>query len=208
MSDSHQAAHEVLVASKVQIPITIGDWSDNGAQFYGFENLVDGKEHIAIVFGDVENKNHVLVRMHSECLTGDVFGSLRCDCGPQLHESLKSLSASGGVLLYLRQEGRGIGLINKLKAYELQRKGMNTYEANNELGFPDDLRNYESAAQMLKALNVTSISLITNNPDKAKQLRAYGITVVEMKNTGCHSNENNLDYLKAKKEHTHHTLSI
>ncbi|MDC9606768.1 GTP cyclohydrolase II [Xenorhabdus griffiniae] len=196
------------VVCKVKIPIVLDNDINKNAIFYGFDNFSDGKEHIAIAFGNIEGKDNILVRIHSECLTGDVFNSQCCDCGPQLRESLRILSNYGGILLYLRQEGRGIGLLNKLRSYELQQQGMDTYAANNKLGFPDDLRDYQPAAEMLKILNINSIRLLTNNPDKVTQIKKYGIKVTEVKNTGCHLNENNVSYLKAKKEHTYHNITI
>ncbi len=140
------------------------------AVFLSFTGLVDDKEHIAIGLGDFKNVDIPLVRLHSECLTGDVFGSERCDCGPQLNEAIRRIDSEGGFILYLRHEGRGIGLCNKLSAYNLQSNGFDTYDANRQLGFEDDLRDYSSAAQMLFALGKRKIRLLSNNPEKKKQL--------------------------------------
>jgi GTP cyclohydrolase II len=148
------------------------------------------------------------VRPHSECLTGDVFGSQRCDCGPQLREAVERIGAGGGYLLYLRQEGRGIGLYAKLDAYALQDDGLDTYEANLALGRGEDERDYGAAAQMLAALGVGPIRLLSNNPDKARQLAALGVPVVERVPTAAHVSEANVRYLRAKVEHTGHTLAL
>jgi GTP cyclohydrolase II len=144
--------------------------------------------------------------MHSECLTGDMFGSLRCDCGKQLKESMNILSREGGILLYLRQEGRGIGLYHKLEAYKLQDNGYDTFEANRKLNFPEDARSFECAAQMLKALDIHQIRLISNNPHKRQSLEKFGIRVEEVVNTGVFANAHNMAYLKAKAEQHQHTL--
>ena len=149
-----------------------------------------------------------LVRLHSECLTGDVFGSERCDCGPQLREAVEQIAAAGGFLLYLRQEGRGIGLYAKLDAYALQDAGLDTYEANLALGHGEDEREYAAAAQMLGALGVTRVRLLSNNPDKAAQLTALGIDVTEQLPTGVHLSQANHRYLTAKRDHTGHTLDL
>lgn len=173
------------------------------AEFFSFSDLPETDEHIAVCFGDWRSQTCPLVRIHSECLTGDVFSSGRCDCGPQLEESIRSMSQSGGIILYMRQEGRGIGLYNKLDAYRLQDIGYDTFEANQALSFPDDLRNYKSAAVMLKALNVSEIELLSNNPDKQLQLEAYGINVKKSVSTQIHSCADNRDYLEAKIRHGH-----
>jgi GTP cyclohydrolase II len=175
------------------------------AEFLGFDGLADHEEHVAIRFAgrNPDATKPTLVRLHSECLTGDVFASARCDCGRQLHEAIELLSEEGGVLLYLRQEGRGIGLYAKLDAYRLQDKGIDTYTANRWLNLPEDARNYTVGARMLQALGVERIRLLTNNPDKVAQLRAAGIDVAEIRSTGVYVTEANRAYLQAKFEHRH-----
>lgn len=166
-----------------------------------FTGLVDGGDHLLVALGDharATERGEVLVRVHSECLTGDVFGSQRCDCGPQLRESLERISVPGGYLIYLRQEGRGIGLAEKLRAYELQDAGLDTYEANRALGHGDDERDYAPAAQMLLALGARRIDLLTGNPEKVSQLRGYGIGVRRVQPTGTFRTAANGDYLRAK----------
>jgi len=155
-----------VVRQKVAIPILDGEVEGD---FFTFTGLADG-EHVAVGFGDWKKQSVPLIRLHSECLTGDLFRSAKCDCGPQLQEAVVRFAKEGGVLLYLRQEGRGIGLYNKLDAYALQSKGFNTFEANRLLNFRDDQRDYRSAAHMLRALEGTTVRLLTNNPDKAAQL--------------------------------------
>ena len=184
--------------------------TDNGTfKIVGFENHIDGKEHIALVKGDVKGKEGVAVRIHSECFTGDILGSLRCDCGSQLKTAMRRIDRLGeGVILYLRQEGRGIGLLNKLRAYNLQEEGMDTLDANLHLGFGADMRDYAVAAQMLKALGVKSIKLLTNNPLKINGLEEYGIPVVEREEIEVEHNKVNKIYLKTKKERMGHLLKI
>ena len=184
--------------------------TDNGTfKIVGFENHIDGKEHIALVKGDVAGKEGVAVRIHSECFTGDILGSLRCDCGSQLKTAMRRIDRLGeGVILYLRQEGRGIGLLNKLRAYNLQEEGMDTLDANLHLGFGADMRDYAVAAQMLKALGVKSIKLLTNNPLKINGLEEYGIPVVEREEIEIEHNKVNKVYLKTKKERMGHLLKI
>jgi len=184
--------------------------TDNGTfKIVGFENHIDGKEHIALVKGDVKGKEGVTVRIHSECFTGDILGSLRCDCGSQLKTAMRRIDKLGeGVILYLRQEGRGIGLLNKLRAYNLQEEGMDTLDANLHLGFGADMRDYAVAAQMLKALGVKSIKLLTNNPLKINGLEEYGIPVVEREEIEIEHNKVNKIYLKTKKERMGHLLKI
>ena len=184
--------------------------TDNGTfKIVGFENHIDGKEHIALVKGDVKGKEAVTVRIHSECFTGDILGSLRCDCGSQLKTAMRRIDKLGeGIILYLRQEGRGIGLLNKLRAYNLQEEGMDTLDANLHLGFGADMRDYAVAAQMLKALGVKSIKLLTNNPLKINGLEEYGIPVVEREEIEIEHNKVNKVYLKTKKERMGHLLKI
>ena len=184
--------------------------TDSGTfKIVGFDNLIDGKEHIALVKGDVAGKENVTVRIHSECFTGDILGSLRCDCGSQLKTAMRRIDRLGeGVVLYLRQEGRGIGLLNKLRAYNLQEEGMDTLDANLHLGFGADMRDYAVAAQMLKALGVKSIKLLTNNPLKINGLEEYGIPVVEREEIEIEANKINKIYLKTKKERMGHLLKI
>lgn len=174
------------------------------AEFVGFDGL-DGLEHVAIRFAgrNPDPSRPVLVRLHSECLTGDIFSSARCDCGQQLHEAIGLLSEEGGILLYLRQEGRGIGLYAKLDAYRLQDQGIDTYAANRWLNLPEDARNYAIGARMLQALGVGRIRLLTNNPDKVAQLTAAGIDIAEVRRTGIYVTDANRAYLQAKLEHRH-----
>ncbi len=193
------------VRSKCAFPVKGGRMV---AEIITFDALTDGKEHVALRFGPNTGSLPPLVRLHSECVTGDVFGSQRCDCGPQLDEAMETLEKEGGYLLYLRQEGRGIGLNAKMDAYVLQMAGMDTYQANLELGFEADLRDYSCAAQMLHALGHSSVRLLSNNPDKAMQLERYGIRVAERVATGIHLNTHNESYLRVKKEKTGHTLAI
>ncbi|MFJ5409614.1 GTP cyclohydrolase II [Pectobacterium punjabense] len=181
---------------------------NNNVEFITFHGLSDGKEHIALKFSHCDGNSDPLVRIHSECMTGDVFHSLRCDCGEQLTEALSLMDKKGGILLYLRQEGRGIGLYNKIDSYQLQRSGMDTYQANIELGFPQDVRDFSIAAQMLYALDVKSIKLLSNNPEKKIQLELHGISVSQLINTGTFLNEFNKDYLTTKKYKTNHILNV
>lgn len=174
---------------------------------YSFHGLSDGKEHFAVQLGTPDT-DAPLVRLHSECMTGDVLGSARCDCGPQLHEALQRLHEEGGFLLYMRQEGRGIGLYKKLDAYRLQEQGHDTFAANRALGHGDDERDYTAASEMLQALGVMRITILTNNHNKREQLQALGIDVVAARPTGVFAGRHNLPYLEAKIRHTKHTIEL
>ncbi len=194
---------------RARVDFKVGVKSNIDAEILSFSGLKTDKEHIAVIFKHADqNQPAPLVRMHSECLTGDVFHSSRCDCGEQLDETINRMGESGGIILYLRQEGRGIGLYNKIDAYKLQSEGMNTYEANNHLGFGDDLRDFTEAAQMLLALGITNIRLVTNNPKKVKELQEHGISIEEVVNTSAHVKEGNEGYLKAKVSHGKHNLVL
>ena len=205
MSDTRETP-AATVRTSVHVPLRFGDGYSVDAELVTFHGLVDGGEHLAIVLGTPGPTP--LVRMHSECLTGDVFGSARCDCGPQLRESVERIAEAGGYLLYLRQEGRGIGLYNKLDAYALQDSGLDTYEANVALGLPEDARDYTVAAQMLTALGVDSVHLLSNNPDKEQQLAGLDVTVADRVPTGAHTTAHNLRYLRAKVERTRHSIAL
>ncbi|MEU4560840.1 GTP cyclohydrolase II [Actinoplanes sp. NPDC023936] len=196
------------VRTRVTVPLEFADGYRTTAEVITFTGLADGKEHLALALGDVSGAGVPLVRMHSECMTGDVFGSQRCDCGPQLREAVERIATTGGYLLYLRQEGRGIGLYAKLDAYALQDLGMDTYEANRALGHADDERDYTAAAQMLSTLGATAVDLLTNNPDKSRQLRDLGVEVREVRPTGVHTSAANVRYLQAKIAHTQHTIDL
>jgi len=203
------------VRGQVTVPMSFADGLTTEARVLTFDGLVDGREHIAIGLGsraaspvDSTSPGAPLVRIHSECLTGDVFGSRRCDCGPQLREAVERILRVGGYLLYLRQEGRGIGLVAKLDAYSLQDAGLDTYEANLALGYDEDERDYTVAAQMLHALGATRVDLLSNNPDKLRQLRDLGITVRRQVPTRVHLSDANVGYLVAKAVHGEHTLDL
>lgn len=196
------------VRTKVRIPLRFPDGYKTTADVFTFTGLADGKEHIALGLGDYTNAAMPLVRLHSECLTGDVFGSERCDCGPQLREAVERVASQGGYILYLRQEGRGIGLYAKLDAYALQDRGLDTYAANRALGHGDDERDYTAASQMLHTLGADRIRLLSNNPDKALQLDALGIEIEQRLPTDVHLSESNLRYLQAKVSHTHHSINL
>jgi GTP cyclohydrolase II len=204
MSDTPAA----IQRARVRVPLHFHDGYRVDAELVTFHGLADGREHLAAVLGDPAPGSTPLVRLHSECLTGDVFGSARCDCGPQLREAVERIAERGGVLLYLRQEGRGIGLYNKLDAYALQDQGLDTYEANLALGLPEDARDYTAAAQMLAALGITELDLLSNNPDKAEQLRALGVDVRDRVPTGVFTTAHNVHYLRAKVLQTRHTLPL
>ena len=193
------------VRARVSLPLWLGG-VETVADVVSFDGLVDGLEHLAIVLG--EPGDVPLVRLHSECLTGDVLGSRRCDCGPQLHEAVDRIETAGGYLLYLRQEGRGIGLYAKLEAYLLQDRGLDTYDANLALGYAADARDYTAAAQMLAALGVDRLALLTNNPDKAAQLTAHGLDVVSRVPTAVHLTASNRRYLRAKAGRGSHAMEL
>jgi 3,4-dihydroxy 2-butanone 4-phosphate synthase/GTP cyclohydrolase II len=190
---AYRLQHERLVhrVAEARLPTAIGEF-----RIIGYENDVDHREHVAMIYGDVQSKENVLVRMHSKCLTGDVFGSHRCDCGPQLQTAMRMVTEAGaGVIVYLDQEGRGIGLLNKIKAYELQDQGHDTVEANEALGFAPDLRNYGIGAQILVDLGLSSIRVITNNPRKIVGLDGYGLEIVERVPIIADPTEDNRDKL-------------
>ncbi len=198
-----------MVKVRARIELKVGQNSNIPAEMLSFKGLSTEKEHVALIFKQADKKPNIpIVRMHSECLTGDVFHSSRCDCGEQLEETINKMGKEGGILLYLRQEGRGIGLYNKLDAYKLQNSGMNTYEANNHLGFGDDLRDFKEAAEMFRALDVNKVRLITNNPKKIADIQSYGINVVEVINTDVHIKDGNKNYLESKKLHGKHQLNL
>jgi 3,4-dihydroxy 2-butanone 4-phosphate synthase/GTP cyclohydrolase II len=201
---AYRRRHDKLVERVVstKLPTGFGDF-----EAVGYRELVGGKHHVALVKGDVDGKQDVLVRVHSECLTGDVFHSLRCDCGEQLESALAMIEREGeGVLLYLSQEGRGIGLLNKLRAYKLQEGGLDTVEANLQLGLPADLRDYGIGAQILVDLGLTSIRILTNNPKKIRGLEGYGLSVSEQLPIEHIANPHNEGYLRAKRDRLGHTL--
>ncbi len=203
----HRRRHEQLVlrSSEARLPTAFGEF-----RAVGYESLVDGREHVALVMGEVDGKDNVLVRVHSECLTGDTFTSLRCDCGIQLSDAMHRIGEEGeGVLLYIRgHEGRGIGLVHKLAAYALQDQGRDTVDANLELGFPADARDYGVGAQILSDLGITTMRLMTNNPTKRAGIEGYGLTITETVPLETAPNPENLEYLRAKVDRMGHLLHL
>jgi GTP cyclohydrolase II len=210
------AVPRATIRTQVTLPLRFADGYATTARVFTFDGLVDGLEHLALGLGsparlslpNVSSTTVPLVRPHSECLTGDVLGSQRCDCGPQLREAVERITEVGGYLLYLRQEGRGIGLYNKLDAYVLQDAGLDTYEANLALGHAEDERDYTVAAQMLVALGLSCVALLSNNPDKAAQLGRLGITVAEQLPTQVHVSATNAGYLATKAKRGGHTIQL
>ncbi|WP_182200700.1 bifunctional 3,4-dihydroxy-2-butanone-4-phosphate synthase/GTP cyclohydrolase II [Paraliobacillus salinarum] len=201
---AYRKKFDTLIKKEVEIklPTSYGEF-----KLIAYTEKWTKKEHLALVKGDITVNDTPLVRIHSECLTGDVFGSHRCDCGPQLEKSLHEIESAGkGVLIYMRQEGRGIGLLNKLKAYKLQEVGYDTVEANHQLGFPDDLRDYAISAQMLRDIGVEKLILLTNNPRKIASMTEYGINVVKRQEIQIPSNKDNENYLNTKKSKLGHLL--
>jgi 3,4-dihydroxy 2-butanone 4-phosphate synthase / GTP cyclohydrolase II len=197
---TEQLVHRVAEA---RIPTDFGEFT-----IIGYQNDVDRAEHVALIYGDVAGQPEVLVRMHSKCLTGDVFGSQRCDCGPQLHRAMDLVSQAGrGVIVYLDQEGRGIGLLNKLRAYALQDAGADTVQANERLGFAPDLRNYGIGAQILRDLGLSSIRVMTNNPRKLVGLEGYGLQITERVPLLTDPNGENRGYLQVKRDKLGHLLA-
>lgn len=200
--NAYEDSDRLVVAARALLPVAV----DTRAEIVAFRSVEDPREHVALILGQPDGTPPV-VRLHSECLTGDVLGSLKCDCGPQLHAALHEISdAQWGVLLYLRQEGRGIGLINKLRAYQLQDQGFDTVDANIRLGFPIDARDFSVASRMLTLLGVTAVRLLTNNPAKVARLAAEGIEVIERVPHSVDANPHNERYLATKRDRTGHQL--
>ena len=200
---NYRKRHEKLVeqVTKTDMPTRYGHFTA-----YGYTNKLNGEHHVALVKGEIGEGENLLCRVHSECLTGDTFGSLRCDCGQQLHAAMRQIEEEGGILLYMRQEGRGIGLINKLRAYELQEQGMDTLEANLALGFKGDEREYYIGAQILRDLGAKTLRLLTNNPDKVYQLQDFGMEILERVPIQAPANPHDIRYLRTKQNRMGHLL--
>ncbi len=203
LEDREAEVHALIsVGAKARLPTTFGEFD-----VYAFQSLADGKEHAVLARGDLRGATDLPVRIHSECFTGDVMGSLRCDCRDQLEAALRMVAGlDRGAVVYLRQEGRGIGLVNKIRAYALQEQGLDTVQANHALGFPDDLRSYDVAAEMLQQLGVRSVRLITNNPTKVAGLAEHGVPVTGRIPLVMRSNGHNAFYLQTKKQKSGHLL--
>lgn len=204
-------AHVRHTESQVE-PVAVSKMPTEFGEFvaHGYRSKIDGIEHVALVMGDIADGEQVLVRVHSECLTGDVFGSRRCDCGPQLHAAMRQIAQEGrGVLLYMRgHEGRGIGLLAKLRAYELQEQGFDTVDANLKLGMPADSRDYGTGAQILVDLGIKTMRLLTNNPSKRAGLEGYGLAIVERVGIEMHPTAENIDYLRTKRDRMGHEIVV
>jgi GTP cyclohydrolase II len=196
-------SQKTIVRKSVTIPTKYG-----AAELISFTNLSDGKEHFAFALGDWRNKEVTNIRLHSECVTGEILGSAKCDCGEQLDEALNLFSVTGGIVFYLKQEGRGIGLYNKIDAYALQNLGYDTVEANNALNFEDDLRDYAVAGEMLSALSISKVNLLTNNSNKIKAVESMGIEVVKRIPTSLFLKAENLNYLQVKAQKSGHMLIL
>jgi len=203
---AYRLKQESLIEREVEVMLPT-QWGD--FNLYAYKQKTTGQEHLALIKGEWKKDEPVLVRVHSSCLTGDIFGSCRCDCGPQLHEAMQMIDAAGkGVIVYMNQEGRGIGLLNKLKAYKLQEEGLDTVEANLKLGFDSDERDYGVGAQILRDLGVSKMRLMTNNPKKRAGLIGYGLEIVEVIPIEIKSNRHNKDYLMTKRNKLGHTLKL
>ena len=202
----HRLKNETLVKREVQVKLPT-EWGD--FDLYAYRRKDTGEEHLALIKGKWGKDEPILVRVHSSCLTGDIFGSLRCDCGPQLHKAMEKINTEGkGVIVYMNQEGRGIGLLNKLKAYKLQEEGLDTVEANLKLGFKMDERDYGIGAQILRDLGVSKMRLLTNNPTKRAGLVGYGLEITENIPIEIKSNEHNERYLLTKRDKMRHILNL
>jgi len=202
----YRTLHEIQTKELTSTEIHLKEFGKFTIKIY--EDQIDKLQHVALIHGNIKNLSSPLIRMHSQCFTGDIFGSSHCDCGWQLQAALKKISESDGVLLYLNQEGRGIGLVNKIKAYALQEKGMDTVEANEKLGFSADARDYRVAAQILKDLKLNNIKLLTNNPHKIESLEKYGINVKSRETLETIPTKDNINYLRTKRDKLGHILSL